>query len=171
MVLHQVVHHSHARHKTRVKYGARPRVLPFAGAIVRRVGPQEGTVFLERRDDKLYLDGREIVLATVGRLYPDKTFGQVKECLPAGDLLCDLVLDALFQNPSLIPECWAVNEQGEPRFIYFLNGVFADSRGREFAPYLFRSGGKWSRHVAPLKNVQVHPFDYAARLKSAHSLA
>ncbi|HVZ11384.1 MAG TPA: hypothetical protein VG941_03175 [Candidatus Paceibacterota bacterium] len=167
MVLQQV--HSHARHKALIKFGAKPRVLPFAGAIVERIGPTEGSVFLERRDDKLCFDGREVILDPIGRLNSETTLRWVKDSLPAGDLLCDLVLDALLRDTSLIPERWAADREGNPRFVYFLNGVFGDSRGWKFVPCLFKSGGKWSQHIAPLNDTQVHPFDYVARLKPGTS--
>ena len=122
-----------------------PPVLPFAGAeVVSSTG--KGWVNLEKRADGLYVGEVKVVLYLSKRQQDGKVIKghKLREEL-SGKVLHSNVMDALYDNPHLIPEEWKLDEQGRTRYIYFWGTIYRGAGGRLCVRYLCWSGGAWDR--------------------------
>ena len=81
--------------------------LPFSGATVEsHIG--EGWAIVVKRSDGLYVNGRKVVLHLSKRQIKGKTIQghELREELTSKPVLNANLLDALADNPHLIPEAW-----------------------------------------------------------------
>jgi hypothetical protein len=127
-----------------VDLGAKPR-LPFDGAIVEsHIG--EGVVTLEKRENGLlYMDGRNISLTlSKSQLKNNYVRGyEVRDELMGEPLLNANILDALYQNPQLIPWYW---EKAPSRHIshnFFWGTIFRNSQHYLYVRELFLDHRGW----------------------------
>ena len=129
-----------------VNLGLSPR-LPFDGAIVKwHLG--EGWVRVQKRKDGLYVSGRKVILYLSKR---QKNGGSLKghelrEELTDKPVLSANLLDALFENPHLIPEDFKKDADGNTIYIYFWDSGFRNpGTGGLYVRCLCFSGGSWDR--------------------------
>lgn len=128
-----------------VNLAASPR-LPFNGAEVEsHIG--EGWVIVEKRADRLYLNGRKFVLHLSRRQQNGKSLKgyELREELTGKPVLNANLLDALTDNPHLIPEDWKKDEDGNIRYIFFWATIYRDSSGDLCVRYLYFLDGTWRR--------------------------
>ncbi|MEK7560130.1 MAG: hypothetical protein AAB522_02430 [Patescibacteria group bacterium] len=128
-----------------VNLGASPN-LPFSGAeVAEHVG--EGWVIVEKRLDGLYINGRKVVLHLSKRQKDGKRLKghELREELTGKPVLNANILDALYQNPHLIPEEWKKDENGNIRYIFFWGTIYRDSGSGLCVRYLCFDVGVWCR--------------------------
>lgn len=129
-----------------VNLAATPK-LPFKGAQVeQRIG--EGWAIVEKHADGLYVNGRKVVLHLSKRQQNGKWLKGYELCeeLMGKPALNANLLDALADNPHLIPEDWKKDESGKIRYICFWTTVYRDSNGFLYVRCLFFDAGAWRRH-------------------------
>jgi len=123
-----------------------PIKLPFDGAeIESQIG--SGWVRIEKRSDGLYLDDHKIILYLSECQKNGKSIKgyELREELSGKLVLHPNILDALMENPHLIPEDWKRDGKGNTRFIYFWAVIFRNpSDGRLFVRYLCFDGDQWN---------------------------
>jgi hypothetical protein len=103
-----------------------------------------GKVKLERRDDKLFVDGAEIELY----LDPAQQGGyivgtELREKLSGKPILNACILDYLLEHLELIPASWKKYIEGGPRLIFFWGTIFRLSGGNLLVKYLCWRVGRW----------------------------
>ncbi len=128
-----------------VNLAATPK-LPFNRAEVEsHIG--DGWAILEKRPDGLYVNGRKVVLHLSKRQQNGKLLKgyELREELKGTRLLNANILDALCDNPHLIPEDWKKDEQGNARYIFFWGTIYRYSGGDLFVCYLYFDDGAWHR--------------------------
>ncbi len=128
-----------------VNLGTSPK-LPFSGAEVKtHIG--EGWAIVEKRADGLYVNGRKVVLYLSRRQQNGKSLEghELRDELTGKPVLNANLLDALCDNPHLIPEDWKKDEQGNTRYIFFWATIFRRSGGSLYVRCLYFHGGAWSR--------------------------
>ena len=128
-----------------VNLGAFP-TLPFAGTTVEKhIG--EGWVIVEKRPDGLYINGRKVTLHFSKRQIGGKWLKghELREELTVKPVLNANILDALYQNPHLIPEEWKKDEDGNIRYIFFWGTIYRGSRGSLCVRHICFGGGVWRR--------------------------
>lgn len=149
-----------------VNLGATPK-LPFSGAEVERhVG--NGWTIVEKRADGLYVRGRRVILYLSQRQQNDKHLKglELREELTGKLILNANVLDALFENPHLIPEDWKKDENGNVRFVFFWGTIYRGSDGNLSVRYLFFNDGAWRRRFCRWVGRDWRGYDPAALLVS-----
>lgn len=128
--------------------------LPFNGAEVEsHLG--EGWAIVEKRADGLYVNGRKVVLHLSKRQMGGKTLRgyELREELTGKPVLNANVLDALADNPHLIPEDWKKDEQGKTRYIFFWGTIYRYAYGGLCVRYLYFRVGAWYRYYYWLVSV------------------
>ena len=128
-----------------VYLGASPN-LPFDGAKVEKhIG--EGWAIVEKRADGLYINGHKVVLHLSKRQKDGKWLKgyELREELTGKPVLNANILDALYQNPHLIPEEWKKDEDGNVRYIFFWGTIYRDSNAHLYVCYLCFIDGVWDR--------------------------
>ena len=128
--------------------------LPFNGAEVEQhIG--EGWAIVEKRADRLYVNGRKVILHLSKRQMNGKSLKgyDLREELTGKPVLNANVLDALADNPHLIPEDWKKDEQGNTRYIFFWATVYRNSHGDLYVCSLYFYDGVWSRDYDWLDSV------------------
>ena len=128
-----------------VNLAASPK-LPFNGAEVEsHIG--EGWVIVEKRTDGLYVNGRKVVLRLSRRQQNGKSLKgyELREELTGKPVLNANVLDALCDNPHLIPEDWKKDERGNTRYIFFWGTIYRYSSGFLYVRCLYFHDGTWHR--------------------------
>ena len=131
-----------------VNLGASPK-LPFNEAEVEQhIG--EGWAIVEKRSDGLYLNGRKVVLYLSRRQQNGKLLKgyDLREELTGKPVLFANLLDALYDNPHLIPEDWKKDDRGNTRYIFFWATIFRGSVGYPYVRCLFFADGAWNRHYS-----------------------
>ena len=121
--------------------------LPFAGAEVEQHTGVGGAIFQKRADD-LYRNGRKVVLRLSERQMNGKSLKgyELRDELTGKPVLNANELDALYDNPHLLPEDWKKDEKGNIRFIFFWGTIYRNSDGHLFVRYIFFSDGAWQRY-------------------------
>lgn len=95
-----------------------------------------GKMLLEKRNGKLYANGREVIRHLLENQQERKGYKSYQEMSQKTVLnLC--ILDYLLKHPELIPEEW---KKGET---YFLGTIFRDSNGFRSVAYLTWYGSTW----------------------------
>lgn len=97
---------------------------------------------LTRKDDALFLGDVKLVLrSAIDEDHEgDRTMNRW-DGLVAGDD----VVECIFLHPELTPECWKVEDGGEPRRIFHSQGHTETESGPfDWVVYMFWSGGKWN---------------------------
>src|SRR3989344_5392983 len=125
--------------------GASPK-LPFNEAEVEQhIG--EGWAIVEKRSDGLYLNGRKVVLYLSRRQQNGKLLKgyDLREELTGKPVLNANLLDALYDNPHLIPEDWKKDDRGNTRFIFFWGTIYRGSAGSLCVGCLSFGDGSWNR--------------------------
>lgn len=133
---------------TNVNLGFSPR-LPFNGAeIEKHIGT--GWAPVEKRADGLYVDGRKVVLHLSKRQQKGEWLKgyDLRDELSGKPVLNANILDALYENPHLIPEDWKWDENGNIRYIFFWGTIYRDALGDLCVRYLCWVGGVWHRGSA-----------------------
>ncbi len=128
-----------------VNLGAAPK-LPFNGAeVASHIG--EGWAIVEKRPDGLYMNGRKVVLHLSRRQQDGKSlkgYG-LREELTGKPVLNANLLDALADNPHLIPEDWKKDGQGNTRYVFFWGTIYRSAGGFLCVRCLYFSDGAWDR--------------------------
>ena len=121
--------------------------LPFAGAEVEQHTGVGGAIF-QKRADGLYRNGRKVVLRLSERQMNGKSLKgyELRDELTGKPVLNANELDALYDNPHLLPEDWKKDEKGNIRFIFFWGTIYRNSDGHLFVRYIFFSDGAWQRY-------------------------
>jgi len=107
---------------------------------------QKGKVAkLERRGDDLYFDGKKIDFYLSK---PQKKGGRIegndlRKELGKQPVLNANVLDYLLKNPSIIPDSWKKDADGNTRYIFFWGTVYCSSGGNLYVRYLRWVGVEW----------------------------
>jgi len=129
-----------------VDLGAAPK-LPFDDAKVEQhLG--EGWATVEKRPDGLYVNGRKVILRLSKRQQGDKWLKgyELREELTGMPVLNANILDALYDNPHLIPEDWKRDKHGDIRYIFFWGTIFRRyASGRLYVRDLYFGDGVWRR--------------------------
>ena len=128
-----------------VNLAATPK-LPFNGAeLEKHIG--DGWAIVEKRTDGLYVNGRKVVLDLVKRQKNGKWLKghELREELTDKPVLNANLLDAVADNPHLIPEDWKKDEDGNTRFIFFWATIYRDSIGNLYVRCLYFLVGGWQR--------------------------
>jgi len=125
-----------------VNLGATPK-LPFNGAEVEsHIG--EGWAIVEKKVDGLYVNGRKVILYLSKK--QQNSGGELCEKLRGKPVLNANILDALADNPHLIPEDWKRDENNNTRFIFFWATIYRGADGRLCVRCLcFSDAGLWHR--------------------------
>ena len=136
-----------------VNLAATPK-LPFDGAKVEQ-HTGEGWVIIEKRADGLYINGRKVTLHLSKRQMGGKAIGghDLREELTGKPVLNANILDALYENPHLIPEDWKTDADGNIRYIFFWGTIYRDSGDGLCVRYLYFRDGVWDRHYYWLDRV------------------
>lgn len=129
-----------------VNLGFSPK-LPFDGAEIEK---HDGTGWapVERHTDGLYVDGRKVILHLSKRQQGSKWIKgyELRDELSGKPVLNANILDALYENPHLIPEDWKRDEKGNVRYIFFWGTIFRDPGTVSlYVRYLCFHGGSWGR--------------------------
>ena len=149
-----------------VNLAATPK-LPFNGAEVEQhIG--EGWAIVEKRVDGLYVNGRKVILHLSKRQQNGKSLKghDLREELTGKPVLNANILDALADNPHLIPEDWKKNEQGNTRYIFFWGTIYRRADGDLCVRYLYFNDGTWYRNYYWLDD-DWHGINPAALLASS----
>lgn len=130
-----------------------PPSLPFKDAkVVEHIG--EGGALLEKRPDGLYLSMssaasfRKILLHLSTHQQNGKRIkgNELCEELTGKPVLNVNVLDALYDNPDLIPEDWKKDEKGNVLYIFFWRTIYCiPDTGRLYVRFLYFVDGSWRR--------------------------
>lgn len=124
-----------------------PPNLPFDGAKIEfQIG--SGWIRVEKRTDGLCMDNRKVVLYLSERQKGGKVIRghELREELSGKSVLHPNIMDALIEHPSLIPEDWKKDEEGNTRFIFFLAVIFRDADGDLCVRCFYFNGGQWGRN-------------------------
>ena len=128
-----------------VNLAATPK-LPFNGAEVEQ-HIDDGWAIVEKRTDGLYVNGRKVALHLSKRQLNGRSLKgyDLREELTGKPVLNANLLDALVDNPHLIPEDWKKDEQGNTRYIFFWATVYRRSGGDLYVRCLYFDVGMWRR--------------------------
>lgn len=98
-----------------------------------------GKMILEKRDGKLYANGREVVRYLSPNQQNGKTIQghKLRKELKNKQVLNACILDALLANPQLIPDDWKTG------VTYFWGTIFRSADGLLYVKYLVWFGGRW----------------------------
>jgi len=121
--------------------------LPFDGAIVESHSGG-GWVKVQRRKGGLYVDGRKVVLYWSGRQKGGESLKghELRDELTGKPVLNANLLDAVYENPHLIPEEWKRDENGNILFIFFSGTIYRGPRTVGlYVRCLCFLDGTWSR--------------------------
>jgi hypothetical protein len=120
--------------------------LPFAGAEVEAHSGEGWAIVEKRADGQLYVNGRKTILHLSKRQMGGRTLKgyELREELTGKPVLNANVLDALYDNPHLIPEDWKNDEQGNTRYIFFWGTIYRSAGGRLYVRGLCFRGGMWA---------------------------
>jgi hypothetical protein len=126
-----------------------PDELPFDG-VKRDWAPPAGNrgyVRVERVGDDLLVGGKRTLLHLDDGQKDGRslTGHSLQPRLQSLATLDPRILDALFENPHLIPESWKMDEKGRTRFIFFWGAGYRDSRDCLCVRYLYWDDGAWGR--------------------------
>ena len=108
-----------------------------------------GGAIVQKRDDGLYVDNLKVILHLSERQQGGKHLKgyELREELTGKPVLNANVLDALYENPYLIPESWKKDENGKIRYIFFWGTIFRHRVGSLNVRYLDFSGRwQWDWH-------------------------
>ncbi|OGN05634.1 MAG: hypothetical protein A2831_00420 [Candidatus Yanofskybacteria bacterium RIFCSPHIGHO2_01_FULL_44_17] len=149
-----------------VNLGATPR-LPFDGARVEsHIG--NGWAIVERRADGLYVNDHKVILHLSKRQIVGSKFVrgyELRRELTGKPVLNANILDALYDNPHLIPEDWKKDEHDNIRYIFFWGSIYCDVDGRLCVRALCFRSSAWGRSCNWLVDDWLGP-DLAASLAS-----
>ena len=100
---------------------------------------------LTREGDDLFLDGKKIAFHLSPNQMGDKSIRgeNLRVELAKEPVLNANVLDYLLAHPDLIPDSWAVDDQGRTRYLFFWGTVYHRSDGRLCVRFLYRCGDRW----------------------------
>lgn len=127
-----------------VNLGATPK-LPFDEAeVAQHLGT--GWVIVEKRVDGLYVNDDKVILHLSKRQQNGEYIRGYELCeeLAGKPVLNANVLDALYEHPSLIPEDWKKDGQGNIRYIFFWASTYRDAGGRLCVRDLYFGDRAWS---------------------------
>lgn len=126
----------------RVNLSAPPK-LPFASAEV-EWNEGSGWVTVERKGDDLYVDGRKVEFFLAEGQRAGRVVGHdQRKQIDMSRALHVNILDALMENPHLIPPFWKVDSKGRNRLIYFWAVGYRSSHSGLCVRYLCWVGGWW----------------------------
>ncbi len=128
--------------------------LPFAGAEIEKHIGVGGAIF-QKQADGLYRNGRKVGLHLSERQMNGKSLKgyELRDELTGKPVLNANELDALYDNPHLIPEDWKKDEKGNIRFIFFWGTTYRGLGGYLCVRCLCFLVGSWSRRCSWLGNV------------------
>ena len=120
--------------------------LPFSGAEIEQHIGVGGAIF-QKRADGLYRNGRKVGLHPSERQLNGKWLKghELRDELTGKPVLNANELDALYDNPHLIPEDWKKDERGNIRFIFFWGTIYRGSAGSLCVGCLSFGDGSWNR--------------------------
>ncbi|MFA4880136.1 MAG: hypothetical protein WC650_00730 [Candidatus Doudnabacteria bacterium] len=122
-----------------VNLNAPPKLLSDDAKIEKNSGG--GWVKVEKRENKLYVDGRKVILYLSEQQKHGRMSGhELRKELSGKPVLHPNILDALLEHPDLIPEDWK-NNNG---YIFFWGTIIRSSRDNLCIRYLCFSDDKWS---------------------------
>ena len=128
--------------------------LPFNGAEVEaHIGT--GGVLYKKIGEGLYRSGRKVVLHLSERQINGKSMKgyELRDELTGKPVLNANELDALYDNPHLIPEDWKRDEKGNIRFIFFWGTIYRNpDTVNLYVRYLYFNVGTWNRFYNWLGN-------------------
>ncbi|MFH0892376.1 MAG: hypothetical protein V1867_06365 [Candidatus Falkowbacteria bacterium] len=109
-------------------------------------------VKVEKRSDGLYVDDRRVTLHLSERQKGKKDLPgyELQKELEGKPTLHPNIMDALFENPYLIPEDWKKDEKGNILYIFFWAVVFRSDFGSRYVRYFSFNGG-WNRNHCSLE--------------------
>ena len=119
--------------------------LPFAGAEVEQhIGV--GGAILQKRADGLYRNDRKVVFRLSERQKGSKVAKgyELRDELIGKPVLNANELDALYDNPHLLPEDWKKDEKGNIRFVFLLGTIYCSLDGRLCARCIYFDGRSWN---------------------------
>ena len=120
--------------------------LPFKGAEVESHIGVGGAIY-QKRADGLCRNGRKVGLHLSRRQVNGKSLKgyELRDELTGKPVLNANELDALYDNPHLIPEDWKRDENDNIRFIYFWGTIYRSSDGSLYVRCICFSDGAWDR--------------------------
>src|SRR3989338_9268272 len=128
-----------------VNFGAAPK-LPFDGAkLEQHLG--EGWSIVQKRKKGLYVRGIRVLLYLSQRQKGSNHLKgyELRDELVGRAVLNANLLDALYENPHLIPDDWKEDSGGNIRYIYFWGTGFGGRVGFEYVRCFYFHGGGWLR--------------------------
>lgn len=136
-----------------VNLGVAPKLLFGEVEVEQHIG--DGWVIVEKRADGLYVSGRKVVLYLSKRQKGRKWLKghELREELTGKPVLNANILDALVENPHLIPDDWKADEDGNTRFIYFWGTIYRGAGDSLCVRYLFFYDGAWIRRYFWLHDI------------------
>ncbi len=132
-----------------VNYDALPGPPCFKTATVEwRTPGLTGWHQVQRRGEDVFVDGRKVEFHfTEGQKTGIVVGHELRKQLEGQPVLHPNILDAMFENPHLIPESWKADEQGNSFRIYFWAIGYRNSDDRLYVRYLCWPGGRWRRYL------------------------
>lgn len=121
--------------------------LPFNGTKVEsHIG--EGWAIVEKRINGLYVNGHKVIFhLSKHQQNNGKCKGyKLYEELAGKPVLNANLLDALADNPHLIPEDWKKDEDGNTLYIFFWATTYRSASGHLYVRYLFFNDDAGLRH-------------------------
>jgi len=120
--------------------------LPLDGAQVES-HTGNGWVVVEKRTDGLYVGGNKVVLYLSRRQQGSKSLNgyELRDEPTRKPVFNANLLDALLENPHLIPEDWKKDGEGYTRHIFFWGTIYRSPGGDPFVYSLFWSDDGWHR--------------------------
>lgn len=125
-----------------------PPVLPFPDATVEWIKPgQTGWVRVERKGDKLFVDGNEVLLhLDAGQKKGGSIQGHdLRKQLEGKAVLHPNIADSLLENVHLIPDNWKQDKAGNTIYVYFWAVGYRYSDGRLYVRCVYFDDGQWHR--------------------------
>ncbi len=122
--------------------------LPFAGAVVEK-HEGRGWFEVEKRVDGLYVGGRKVELYLSNRQLNGKEVKgyELRDEVTKKVVLNANILDALYENPHLIPGNWRKDAYDNTLYIYFWGTIYFRSDVDDlYVRDLCFDGGKWRRY-------------------------
>ncbi len=104
-----------------------------------------GKVEIENRDDRLYINNREVLRfpmpkEAISIINAQEILERFLNALP----LNDIILDYLLEEQDLIPGSW---KEGN---VYFLGTIFSNQQCSRYVSYLHFAGKKWRKNYCYL---------------------
>lgn len=135
-----------------VNLGATPN-LPFDKTEVEEHVGESWTI-VEKRADGLFEGGHKLGLYLSKRQKNGRWLKgyELRDELTGKPALNVNLLDALLQNPYLIPEDWKLNENGNTQYVFFWGTIYRGTDGNFCVRFLYFHDGRWQSHYSWLNH-------------------